>query len=197
MLLRTLCKFSTVFSYKLALQNTTKGDVLCSHTSGRSIGRQLLTTDTLTPPTSQGHTHYFFLSPCLSRSLSSFHVPLPPSTSNSPPHPFLSPSMHLHLHFLARFLSPSHPLLKSETARNPMRFFFGQAGGNGSERRAQVRLQLLIKNLHCPAWRDVRNDFGFDLSKLLCLTCTDLYEDIWCIYFQKRRRRRNQLQLEI
>lgn len=109
----------------------------------------------------RAHTLLLFCLPvCLGLCLPFKSMPL----FNSP-HPFLSPSMCLHLHFLARFF-PISPLLKSETAQNPMRFFFGQPRGNGSERKAQVRLQLLIKNLHCPAWRDVRNDFGFHLSKV-------------------------------
>lgn len=156
--------------------------VLCSHMFGSSIGGNCLPPTTPFLPSHKGtHITSFCLPVCLSLCLPFKSIPL----LNSP-HPFLSPSMCLHLHLLARFF-PISLLLKSETAQNPMRFFFGQPRGNGSERKAQVRLQPLIKNLHCPAWRDVRNDFGFDLSKSLCLTCTDLYEDTLCIHFRQNK----------
>lgn len=102
------------------------------------------------------HTHFsFFVSLSFLVSVSSFQVHSHPLT---PPHPL---SVYVSPLALPRFF-PISNLLKSETARNPTWFFFfGQLWGNGSERGAQVRLQLLIKNLHCPAWRDVRNDFGF------------------------------------
>lgn len=125
------------------------------------------------PPHTYTHIHIFlpFLSPSLSWP---FCLPFKyiPTTR----HPTLSLSMCLHLHFLASF--PSHPVWSLRQLEIQRGAFFGQPRGNGSERGAQVRLQLLIKNLHCPAWRDVRNDFGFDLSKSLYVTCTGLYEDI-------------------
>lgn len=102
------------------------------------------------------HTFLLFVSLCLLVSLSSFQV------HSHPPTPTHSLSVYVSPLALPHFF-PISLLLKSETARNPTRFFFGQPRGNGSERGAQVRLQLLIKNLHCPAWRDVRNDFGFHL----------------------------------
>lgn len=143
-----------------------------------SIGRQLLTTNSLFPPTTYAHTHTHTHFSFLSFSLSwSFSPSVFLSSTFPPPHPPHSSSVYASPLALPRFF-PISPLLKSETAQNPTWFFFGQPRGNGSEREAQVRLQLLIKNLHCPAWRDVRNDVGFDLSKPRYATCTDLYEDI-------------------
>lgn len=175
---KTLCNFLDVLNEHFR----TQPKVMCSslpYCCG-STGRQLLTTNR---PFSSHHTLsqtrapllfclLLFLSLCI--SLSSAFPPLYPTPSSLPL------SMRLRSRFLASF--PSHPLLKSETARNPTRFSFGQPRGNGSEREAQVRLQLLIKKLHCPAQRDVRNDSGFNLSESLYVTCADPYEDILYIY---------------
>ena len=123
------------------------------------------------------HTHApLFCLHLFLASLSSFHVS--PHTNPS--------SLHLcclHLHFLASF--QSHPFWSVKRLGNPTRFFFFPLDSWGKKLRnletgAQVQLQLVIKKQHCQAWRDVRNDSGFDLSKPLHVTSAHGYEDILC-----------------
>lgn len=129
-----------------------------------------------TCPYTQTHTFLLFVSLSFVVSPSSFQVHSHQPPHNTPPHP---PSVYVSPLALPR-LFPISLLLKSETARNPTWFFFGQPRGNGSERGAQVRLQLLIKNLRCPAWRDVRNDFGFSICQSHYMLDAQAYMKMYC-----------------
>lgn len=143
---------------------------------GLLAGNCLPPTALFLPPLMPTHTHTSSFCLPLFLGLSVFlSSTFPPPT---PPHPL---SAYVSPLALPRLFSHLTPFEVWDSSKSNV-VLFGQPWGNGSERGAQVRLQLLIKNLHCPEWRDVRNDFGFDLSKPLYVTHADLYEDIFYIY---------------
>lgn len=137
--------------------------------------------DSCLPPTAP------FLPPHMPRHTNThllfcFHLILGLSVflSSTFPLPSTPPHLSAYVSPLALLLSHLTPFEVWDSSKSNV-VLFGQPRGNGSERGAQVRLQLLIKNLHYPELRDVKNDFGFDLSKPLYVTCADLYEDIFYI----------------